>query len=268
MRLLNLTLWSHCAQWTLLCEKLIAITMCYLQELVSLIAGQTALLGCWPAPPAQGASWRPVCKAQKWGTPRRWQQSSSHRWGTEGRKEKNNSSWIYTARGGASMDAICMQQWKEWTLSHLSEDIEAKASRVHHHHSEQSLQEQSHESVYSKHQGIALHVETGCDLISDGHRAEIMINMRKVHIRSNPIIYWATWQQRGIKYNIVKRTGKLAGILVKKADKQIHRLSLVSLLSQLKNEHPWEERKKPTEEGMNNPHWFKALVFVWAQVCF
>lgn len=53
-------------------------------------------------------------------------------------------------------------------LPHLSEDIEAEASRVHHHHSEQRLQQQSHEGVHSKHQSVALHVETGCDLISDG----------------------------------------------------------------------------------------------------
>lgn len=53
-------------------------------------------------------------------------------------------------------------------LPHLSEDIEAEASGVHHHHSEQRLQQQSHEGVHSKHQSIALHVETGCDLISDG----------------------------------------------------------------------------------------------------
>lgn len=50
---------------------------------------------------------------------------------------------------------------------HLSVDVQAEASRVHHHQSEEGLQQQSHEGVHAEHQGVALHVEIGCDLIAD-----------------------------------------------------------------------------------------------------
>lgn len=52
-------------------------------------------------------------------------------------------------------------------LPHLSVDIEAEARRVHHHHGQQALQRKGSESVHSEHQSVALHVETGCYLISD-----------------------------------------------------------------------------------------------------
>lgn len=49
------------------------------------------LLDCWPGPPAWSASWTPVCKVQQGKRPKRWQQSSHHRWRTEGSKKRQLS---------------------------------------------------------------------------------------------------------------------------------------------------------------------------------
>lgn len=49
----------------------------------------------------------------------------------------------------------------------LGENVEAEARRVHHHHREHRLQQQGGEGVDAKHQGVALHAETGGDLIAE-----------------------------------------------------------------------------------------------------
>lgn len=49
----------------------------------------------------------------------------------------------------------------------LGENVEAEACRVHHHHREHRLQHQGGEGVDTKHQGVALHAETGGDLIAE-----------------------------------------------------------------------------------------------------
>lgn len=47
---------------------------------------------------------------------------------------------------------------------YLSGNFQAQATGIHHNYSEQSLQGQSNEGIYTKHQGVALHAEACSNL--------------------------------------------------------------------------------------------------------